>query len=733
MIKKLFKKVGSFFFYLKKKKYIILLLILFVWGGYYFFGPKQQESSINNVSTFEVATGSIISSIDTFGKSNLLYEQKLKFSQTGKVKRVLVKQWDEVKEGYILAELDNEEAQNDIKQAQVKVENARSSLDKLLYEKENFEYVKLRNDEEAQQSKLESLKKEIEVLIKEQALQRKEKEMNYFDTTKKLEESKKNLPTSKEDIIKEISLLKKDIETKKRSLTEKQNDLPDFISREEKSRQAKLSAYDLALKTKYLSLKSSLLTLTQDFDSINSTLVAERKNSESGKIRSQYFAGYNSQYASDAETYYFEAKSAYNEFSSKVTSTDENSLTTEVLIALVKKEAVIYTPLAKSAEAMFKGFDNSIENVYFDAGTISSGKSSMTWLKTSAESRYTSALEYINKTDDQDSKQDIIKKSEDIIKAKKDEIESLTLDIERQEKSLALLESGKTAKELDLDISLSKDETNLAGLELALQKLDIEQKWAKEAKEQEIKNTEIELKKLQRKREQIGKDEELTLAENNVKDAQIALDKTVKRLEAYQIIAPFAGKVNRVEFKVGDTVDTNSTSYIYIVNPNLIQITIQLDQVDIVKVQKWQEALITFDAYPEKTFTGSLGDVDGKPADSTTGDTSIVNYPVNIYFEKKEENIYSGMSANISIILGKKDDIITIPQTALETDPTTGEKYVSLDKNGVKTKQSVEVGITGNGSIEIISGINVGDKIYEVNFDANQFAPDQFYGGWMGF
>jgi hypothetical protein len=76
-------------------------------------------------------------------------------------------------------------------------------------------------------------------------------------------------------------------------------------------------------------------------------------------------------------------------------------------------------------------------------------------------------------------------------------------------------------------------------LNIGLKKIDIEQKTQIDTKNTEIDTLALELKKTLRKIEQIGEDEEITLAENNLKEAQISLDQKIKKLEAYQIIAPF--------------------------------------------------------------------------------------------------------------------------------------------------------------------------------------------------
>ena len=92
------------------------------------------------------------------------------------------------------------------------------------------------------------------------------------------------------------------------------------------------------------------------------------------------------------------------------------------------------------------------------------------------------------------------------------------------------------------------------------------------------------------------------------------------------------------------------------------------------------------------------------------------------------------MSAWVSIVMDTKENIITIPQSAIETDLETWEKFVMVDKAWKKEKRTITTGLTWNWVIEVVSGLEVWEKIYEVNFDENKYKTEDFYpnnGWWM--
>lgn len=97
-----------------------------------------------------------------------------------------------------------------------------------------------------------------------------------------------------------------------------------------------------------------------------------------------------------------------------------------------------------------------------------------------------------------------------------------------------------------------------------------------------------------------------------------------------------------------------------------MEVQVQVDQVDLVKISRGQETQVFFDAYADKTFSGSVIDVSGTP----NTDTGVSKYEVKILVdtEGKDEKIYSGMSARVEILLKKLSAIIAVPSLSLEVD-----------------------------------------------------------------
>ena len=73
---------------------------------------------------------------------------------------------------------------------------------------------------------------------------------------------------------------------------------------------------------------------------------------------------------------------------------------------------------------------------------------------------------------------------------------------------------------------------------------------------------------------------------NQLVQAQSNFTTARKRYESYQLIANFDGTVTEMNIQIGDTVDRESDTYIYVENPNIMEIDLQVDQIDILKLER---------------------------------------------------------------------------------------------------------------------------------------------------
>ncbi len=188
------------------------------------------------------------------------------------------------------------------------------------------------------------------------------------------------------------------------------------------------------------------------------------------------------------------------------------------------------------------------------------------------------------------------------------------------------------------------------------------------------------------------------------------------------ITAPMSGVVNNLSISPGLTISgSNSTSTTgsntdsntgasqtigtITLEDGTPQVSVNLTEIDVIKVKPGQKVILTLDAHPDKTFTGKVSAV------NTNGSVSsgVTTYPTTITFDTAVDTIYPNMAVNATIITDVKSSIILLPSGAVQT--IDGQSTVRVMRNGQITSVPVEVGDSNDTQTEIVSGINEGDNV----------------------
>ncbi len=212
----------------------------------------------------------------------------------------------------------------------------------------------------------------------------------------------------------------------------------------------------------------------------------------------------------------------------------------------------------------------------------------------------------------------------------------------------------------------------------------------------------------------------------DIKSAQLSLDQRKNALmEAQKKVAdsairsPIDGVIAVFDIKKGDSVSSGASVATVVTKSRIAEIT--LTEVDAVRVQTGQKAALTFDALPDLTLTGVVGDID------TIGTVSqgVVSYTVKILFDAQEDRVKPGMSVSANIVLDVRQNVLLVANGALKTQ---GERHVvqipdekiaeeeRADPLGVVLTmpvrhQQVQIGASNDDMTEIVSGLQEGDTI----------------------
>lgn len=200
-------------------------------------------------------------------------------------------------------------------------------------------------------------------------------------------------------------------------------------------------------------------------------------------------------------------------------------------------------------------------------------------------------------------------------------------------------------------------------------------------------------------------DDALLDYQNAVNDYEVAQSKINDTI----IVSPMDGIVIGKPLTVGTLVAqgvNNPTVIMTISDMSKKQINTQIDETDIPKIQVGQSVVFTIDGYPGKTFKGKVASVSQK----ATVSSNVVTYSVYIDVDDPGNLLRPSMTARVSITTGEKQNVLTVPLAALKTDKN-GQYVTVIGKGGKNTNVPITVGLYGDDQVEIVSGVQEGDKL----------------------
>jgi HlyD family secretion protein len=202
--------------------------------------------------------------------------------------------------------------------------------------------------------------------------------------------------------------------------------------------------------------------------------------------------------------------------------------------------------------------------------------------------------------------------------------------------------------------------------------------------------------------------EDIDSAKGMVLSAQGQVDSAQTALNNLIIVAPLSGTITQVDAKVGELA-TPSKEVMVLQDVGNLHAEADVSEANIASLQLGQPIDYTFDALgPDEHFAGKVLSIN--PASTII--SGVVDYLVKGSFENVP-NIKPGMTANMTILVAKKDNVLAVPSTAVINK--NNKQYIRvIDDLKKKTYHEVQVqtGLQADGGlIEIVSGISEGQEI----------------------
>ncbi len=170
-----------------------------------------------------------------------------------------------------------------------------------------------------------------------------------------------------------------------------------------------------------------------------------------------------------------------------------------------------------------------------------------------------------------------------------------------------------------------------------------------------------------------GAEAQLKVVEAQVKQAEAALNAAELDLKYTVIRSPVDGIVVARNIEVGQTVAASfATPNLFLIALDLTQMQVDtnVSESDIGGVAEGKQATFMVDAYPGHRFQGVIRQVRLAPINIQ----NVVTYNVVVGVDNKDLRLRPGMTANVSIVVAKKDDVLRVPNAAIRFTPPKSEQ-----------------------------------------------------------
>lgn len=223
----------------------------------------------------------------------------------------------------------------------------------------------------------------------------------------------------------------------------------------------------------------------------------------------------------------------------------------------------------------------------------------------------------------------------------------------------------------------------------------------------------------------------VSTAQRNLASAQATLEQATAKAAERTVKAPSSGNIVELNAKVGATVtggmimgegDTSGGKQcMQIADLSKMKVTVQVGEKDIAKIAVGQSANVTYPAFPDIVSQGTVTAIASVAnSDSGSGSGGSVTFNVDILIEAPDSRLKPGMTAEVSVVTEKLDDVVMVPTMALMTED--GEHYyvnLATDSEGKKTRRVKVTVVTQNDNEAVVGKTQVkrDDQGNEINPD----------------
>lgn len=226
---------------------------------------------------------------------------------------------------------------------------------------------------------------------------------------------------------------------------------------------------------------------------------------------------------------------------------------------------------------------------------------------------------------------------------------------------------------------------------------------------------------------------EIAQIENTLAQQSVQLSET-------RIVAPIGGEVVGKYLEEGELVASATAGFaqgaaiVRIADLNRMQVRVNVNEVDVVRVRNGQQVEIRADGVPDKIFPGRVAAIapsslaENQQTSSSGGgggSSAVVRFEVKVEVVSPDRRLRPGMTASVGILLARRKNTLLLPTEALRP----GNKVTVITGTGEtlkKEERTIKIGLRNDATVEVLSGLTEKDKVEVPKVEASDRRKVEF-------
>jgi RND family efflux transporter MFP subunit len=203
------------------------------------------------------------------------------------------------------------------------------------------------------------------------------------------------------------------------------------------------------------------------------------------------------------------------------------------------------------------------------------------------------------------------------------------------------------------------------------------------------------------KQEQLSIDQQLTMQKQN-------LDRVQTQMKQGMIVAPIDGVILEVYAQVGESVQAQAQ--LFKIGSKECQLRADINEEDVGSLKKGMKAMVKLYSFQDQDFSAKVTEI------LPQGDNQTYNVLLDI--ENKPENLMPGMTGELNIITGHRDNALIVPTRAIR-----GGTVLVVSPYGIVSERRIKTGFRSIERTEVIEGLEENELV--VLSEQDRFLPNQ--------